>query len=161
METHIANRGATADYAQLLAEAAYVLSALAESPTTGRREEFIVLQAIYAESTLNPVAFGSSTPVTAGLRSMFSSVMAIGAVLTPYDDDELPLTAIAGVHIAESMTRCLAQFLDGGVDTGDVVRGALALDQTLTAPDTDGLLEAVRVADQALSRFVTTVCALN
>lgn len=147
----------------LLAEAAYVLSALAEAPSDGRRDEFIILQGVYSESTGNPVAHSAAEGLPILLRSMMSSVMAAGAVLTPYDDDELPITAIAGVHIIESMCRAISRALeadDPRLHIPEILRGARVL---AASPEvnTTNLVAAVRFADATMALFVRRMCALN
>lgn len=154
---------AVADYAMFLAEAAYVLSALAEAPTDGRRDEFIILQSVYAESTSNPVAHSDEDGLPILLRSMMSSVMATGAVLTPYDDDELPLTAIAGVHIVESMCRAISQALEADDPRPfipEILRGARTLAST-PAVNTTNLVAAIRFADATVTLFVRRICSIN
>lgn len=155
------DQAAIADYACVLSEAAYVLAALAESRVSERYDEFRVLQCIYSEAvTGHSVHNERHAPLAHHLSSMFSSVMAIGAILTPYDSDELPPVAVLGVHSIERLTKALSQALDGNAEASNlelVVRESQNLESGLTgqtpAPLPINLLSAVALADSRMASF--------
>lgn len=155
-----------ADYACVLSEAAYVLAALAEAPTANRYEEFQVLQCIYSEAitsdlvgSLHTGQGGDSAPLAHHLSSMFSSVMAIGAILTPYDSDELPPVAVLGVHSIERLTKALSQALDGRHPDDNIrilCEESLSLEVREgkeSGPSPVNLLSAVALADSRMAAF--------
>ena len=166
----IKDPAAIADYACLLSEAAYVLSALAEADTSNRYTEFQVLQAIYSESVTSDLIVSlhsrqerRDATMAHHLSSMFSSVMAIGAILTPYDDDELPPVAVLGVHAIERLTRALTYALDGRSTDANIER-VFQESHTLesgTFGEDHGhapinVLSAVAIADSRMAAF--TAC---
>lgn len=157
------NPAATADYACLLAEAGYVLSAVVESTTLDRHREFKALQAMYSEAITSDMAVvlhSSHAPLAHHLSSMFSSIMATGAILTPYDSDELPIVAVIGVHAIEKLTKAISDALDSDspdAHAENILRESMILEygmrDELQQPAAINLLSAVAIADARMAAF--------
>lgn len=153
MTLHDASIGheATADFSHLLAEAARVLSDMAATNPADRAEEFATLQEIHAEGA----DFVSMPGIPSSLRSLFASVLALGAKIAS-TTSPLPETVVAQVHVVESLTRTIASGLDEDGDPSPYVqainRSIAAL--TMATPHTRDLREATDAAKAALEKFV-------
>ncbi len=147
-----------ADFALLVAEAAGVLTAIAEEAPEQRRAELEELHSVEAEALSSlcgiPEAATSASAIVAlpeALRRMLSDVVAVGEALT---DGRLWVTADR-VHAIEALARAVSASLDRLDDSELVARQARIAS---TCADTLGAATAPRrPADPVEALVVATI----
>ena len=143
---------AAADFSNLLAEAALVLSEMASAEPRLRAEEYATLQEIHSEGD----EFVGLPGIPAALRGLFESMLSLGAHIAA-SPETLPESTLAQVHVVETMARSIAAALD---DTSDVSPHIDAINRsiaalTMASPHPRSLTETTQAARVALDQFVT------
>lgn len=144
---------AAADFSNLLAEAALVLSEMASAEPGLRAEEYATLQEIHSEGA----EFVGMPGIPAALRGLFESMLTLGARIAS-SPQALPEATLAQVHVVESMARSIAAAMD---DTSHVSPHIDAINRsvaalTMATPHTKNLTETTEAARSALEQFVTS-----
>ena len=142
---------AAADFSNLLAEAALVLSEMASAEPDERAEEYATLQEIHSEGA----EFVGLPGLPAALRGLFEAMLALGARIAS-SPKALPEATLAQVHVVESMARSISAALD---DTGpasghiDAINRSVAA-LTMATPHSRSLTASTLAARVALDQFV-------